>query len=336
MNQIQIANILLTQRCNLKCDYCDIVKDYNHKPDEYPDMRYYAENELDANGWIKRLDRLKKNNPMVFVIFYGGEPFLYRDLYPIIYYCHENKIMYTIITNNTDGVQDNIMELREKLGEPIRGFTSSVDPVLIHPNATSTDRYKKSSLAYQRLGIIKADGIANDVVAEITVDSETVPYLYDLVKMLSEAGIYSSITMIDPKKSKFYDFSGTIDTTQLVNRSLQLRGEFDKIIEDESLLVHIPSMLNKLFFNLPADMDCKIYKDIHNVTISPDGRLRLCLRIRGVHVPELKFEEVINEDGLISSELNEAMFHDHRNLCLGCNWTCILMSKYYNDQIIDH
>ena len=336
MNKIQIANILLTQRCNLKCDYCDIVKDYSGKPEEYQDMKYYADNELDANGWIEIIRRLKLNNPMVFVIFYGGEPFLYKELSPIIQYCHDADIIYTIITNNTDGVQNKIKELRENLKEPIRGFTSSVDPILVRSDPTIDDRYRKSSAAFQRLGLIKITGVAKDVVAEITVDNESVSDLYSLVSMLSRNGIYSSITMIDPKKNMYYDFSGTTDTSQLVGKTSELRKQFDKIINDESLLVHIPTMLDKLFDGLPAEMDCNIHKDIHNVTISPDGRLRLCLRIRGTSTPELEFGEAINENGVIRLELNQMMYNDHMAYCRKCNWTCMLMSKYYTDQVIDH
>ena len=36
MDTIQIANILLTRRCNLRCDYCSIVRDYAKMPFEYP------------------------------------------------------------------------------------------------------------------------------------------------------------------------------------------------------------------------------------------------------------------------------------------------------------
>ena len=52
VDQINIANILLTQRCNLKCSYCHLVQNYEGKPTEYPDVQEYAKNELTAEGWI--------------------------------------------------------------------------------------------------------------------------------------------------------------------------------------------------------------------------------------------------------------------------------------------
>jgi len=52
-NIIQIANVLLTRRCNLRCDYCYLVQDYQGKPKEYPDMKYYRDNEKSAQDWIK-------------------------------------------------------------------------------------------------------------------------------------------------------------------------------------------------------------------------------------------------------------------------------------------
>jgi hypothetical protein len=128
-DKVQIANILLTRRCNLSCSYCNLVRNYPGIPKEYTDMRQYTADELTGEEWIDIFKRLVKNNKDVFFVIYGGEPFVYEDLWKIIKYCNENNVYYTVISNNTDYVQDKIKAVYEKCGQ-YRGFTSSVDPVV--------------------------------------------------------------------------------------------------------------------------------------------------------------------------------------------------------------
>jgi len=105
---IRIANWLLTRKCNLKCGYCAIVRDYENMPCMYPNVSYYIKNEMSTNVVLSVLDRLKQHNPNMFHIFYGGEPLLRRDLPTIINYCNDNDIEYTIISNNTKEIQPQI------------------------------------------------------------------------------------------------------------------------------------------------------------------------------------------------------------------------------------
>jgi len=338
MDQIQIANILLTRRCNLRCDYCSIVRDYQDKPKEYPNMSYYRDHELRTDQWIRILDRLKLNNPNVFVIFYGGEPMLYESLPEIIKHCHLNNIYYTIISNNTEEVQPKILDLIKQVGK-LRGFTASIDPELAWrmkglPRAHSI---KKTVAGFENLCRLKEQEIADDVVAEITATDHNIQYLYDTIKILSKNNIYSSITTIDLKKSPYYDFSTIDDQSLLVKPDAETRQIFFRIMADESLKVHIPNMLLKLYNILPTRMMCEIYKDISNVTIDADGSFRLCLRIRGIHLPKLSLDQIFSENGkVILPVARDAITKDYCESCKGCNWTCILFSQYYSKGIVNH
>ena len=338
MDKIQIVNLLLTRRCNLRCDYCSIVKDYPGMPEIYPNMKYYKEHELSVNEWIQILSMLKKNNPNIFLIFYGGEPFLYDGLSELIQFCHKENLHYTIISNNTKEIQPKILKLYQDVGQ-LEGFTASIDPclyrILHYPKIDySDDAVKKTLQGYENLLKIKSEKIAKDVVAEITVNNYNQVSLYDTVKVLSEAGIYSSITVIDLKKSPYYDFSTVTDVSMLVQKSYMIKDQFEKIIKDNTLLVHIPSLLPKLYDILPCDMKCGIYEDVHNVTIDSDGTFRLCLRIKGDKVPKASL--IFDEDGKIKKEFKDSLTSDYYNFCRGCNWTCALMSAYYRNNILEH
>ncbi len=229
-DQIQIVSWLLTRRCNLKCSYCAIVKDYGLKPVKYPDMKHYTEKEMSTEYVIETLKKIKLHNPDAFHLFYGGEPLLRRDLSEILNFCNENDIHYTIITNNSDDIQPLIQKLLHEV-EYIQGLTSSVDPMILNDYATpEDDRYKKCIAGLERLK--NYTGVIKDVVAEITVDNNSIDNLYTLVKMLTEAGINSDITTVDVAKTPYYDFSNVTDESQLVQRDQHVKDIFQKIIDD--------------------------------------------------------------------------------------------------------
>ena len=334
MDTVQIVNVLLTRRCNLKCSYCSIVRNYLDKPEEYPDMSYYRKNELTSDQWISIIDRIGSNNPNAFFIFYGGEPFLYSGLQDVLRYCNIQNINYTVITNNTDYVQSEIFRIYKSLG-PYYGFTSSVDPIILKNNDGS-HIWEKSFLGFERLSRIKKDNIAKDVVAEVTITKDTLKDTYNLIKRLSENGIYSSVTCIDDKKNKYYDFSTIEDRKLLIQKNQTVYKEFHKIYSDKSLLVHIPELLLELFDILPSNMKCDIYKDYHNMCLDADGSVRLCLRIKGTKTPKLKLDQVIDKNGFVTEEFKESLKKDYNNYCCGCNHTCLLMSKMFSNSIINH
>lgn len=325
MNKIQIVSWLLTRRCNLNCSYCAIVKDYFGKPTLYPNMKYYIQNEMDTKTVIKGLGDFKKHNPDAFHILYGGEPLLRKDLPEIINFCNENNIHYTIITNNTNEIQPLMEKLFENT-DYIIGLTSSVDPLVVSDDS-DTDRIKKSKEGMDRLVNLK--GKVKDLVAEITVDNRNISYLYDLIKTLTGFGINSDITFVDIQKNKFYDFSNVDDEEFLVHPTKEIKDELERIINDKSLDVHMSeTLLDEIFKILPANLDCEIENDIHNITVDADGSIRLCLRIRGLLTPgKVRLDNLFDKDYNVNNFVGPFLQFDKRSYCEGCNWTCMLMSK---------
>jgi len=324
MDKIQIVSWLLTRRCNLACDYCRIARDYKTRPkNDYPSLGHYFKMEMSTDYVLECLGRLHAHNPNCFHILYGGEPLLRKDLPEIVNYCNDNDINYTIITNNSDEVQPMLERL---IGETnyITGLTSSIDPIIFSAEEES-DRVKKSIKGLERLK--KYRECIKDIVAEITVDSKTVGYLYQLVDELSKLGISSDITVIDIAKSSYYDFAHITDPHLLVQKDDVLLDAFNRII-DNKLDVHMASVLLPEIVNiLPAELDCKIEKDVHNLTIDADGSVRLCLRIRGKSTPAIKAINYISEDGRLNPVLKKMLTKDKKKFCRKCNWTCMIMSK---------
>jgi len=325
---IRIANWLLTRRCNLRCEYCAIVQNYSNKPEKYPDMRHYYVNEMKTEHVIIGLHKLRMHNPDMFHIFYGGEPLLRKDLYEIINYCNEYKMHYTIISNNTNEVRPFIKQLLKKVDDRIEGFTASVDPVFQNEKESGEDRVQKSILGLENLINMKV--YVKDVVAEITAMSHNYIYLYDLLKELTKYEINGDVTFIDIAKSPYYDFSNITDESLLVQQTAQLADQFKKIMDDDTLDVHMKRILIPAMWDLlPSNMDCEIDQSLHNISIDADGSIRLCLRIRGVYTPSIvNVDNLIKADGGINSIAESAIKRDKKEFCKKCNHTCQLMSKH--------
>lgn len=337
MNKIRIVNWLLTRRCNLKCDYCAIVKDYKGMPKEYPPMSHYIKNEMTTEFVIDALARIKKHNPDCFHIMYGGEPLLRKDLATIINYCNDEDIHYTIISNNTVEIQPLIEKLVKDVKGKIKGFTASVDPVMFVEIDSSEpmdniheDRVIKSLAGFENLKKMKE--YCDDVVAEITVMKHNKKHLFRLVSLLTESGINSDITFIDIAKSPYYDFSNISNEDLLVKQSPELAEQF-QLISDNDVDVHMKHILMpEIWGILPSDMDCEIDKGLHNISIDADGSIRLCLRIRGTLTANLvSIETLFNERNEVHPIAHSIISSDKRKHCKLCNHTCHLMSKYIND-----
>ena len=331
---IRIVNWLLTRKCNLNCDYCAIVKNYENKPEEYPDMDYYYAHEMSSTMVVNALSKFLKHNPDCFHIFYGGEPLLKKGLAEIIQFCHRHAIHYTIISNNTE----QVLPLRDKLIQTVgklKGFSASIDPIFIDEDHSDSDRYRKSIDGFNSLRGMKDH--CEDLVAEITVTEQDIKYLYEAVKKLSENGINSDITFVDIAKSEYYDFSNVTDENQLVVKSPDVAYELMDILSEDALDVHMKEYLIPAMYKiLPSDMDCEIEEDLHNVSIDADGSVRLCLRIRGVMTPmTTRVNDLLDSDGNINRVTHQLIAMDKAALCKKCNHTCQLMSKYMNDNNLD-
>lgn len=327
MNKIQIVNWLLTRRCNLHCDYCRIVKNYKTKPPEYPDMKHYIDNEMSTDTVIEGLRKLKLHNPNVFNILYGGEPLLRLDLPDIINYCNDQKIHYTVISNNTEKIQPLMENLFLQVSH-LEGFTASIDPI-IYQNVNN-DIFKKSIRGVQKL--TEYTDVIKDVVAEITVTNENIDYLYLLVKDLTKLGINSDITFVDISKSPYYDFSDVEDDSILVRKDKKVRDIINRII-DEKLNVHMrETLLTRIYDILPSELDCELDKDFHNLCVDADGSIRLCLRVRGVSTPEnFTLENILDHDGNLNEYIGHSINFDKTKFCTKCNHSCYIMSKIISD-----
>lgn len=340
---IKIANLLLTRRCNLKCKYCRISAeiDYESRPIDYPSKQEYYLNEQNYDYWIDVISRLVYHNSDIFFVLYGGEPFLYKDLNKIVDFCNKNGINYTIISSCNSNIQkliDGFFENRR-----VRGFSASVDPGFYldqysYVDIGENDAVHKAHMGFRTLRkLIKEDKV-DDPVAEITVSRHNIQYLEETVKRLSDENITSSITMIEVSPNNYYDFSAISDPRVLIDKNDEIKYIFERL-KQSTYKIHMKNqILDTLYNNLPDCYNCKLEEGLHNITVDSDGKIRLCLRIRGRYITCLpNFELLFCQDGINISPVTHRLFCIDKNLCCkGCIWTCPMMSMNDSYNIVNH
>ena len=316
-----IVNCFLTRKCNLKCDYCRITRNYEGMPSEYPRLEEYYRNEKDVEWWIKTIDYLNRNvehDP--FFILYGGEPTLYKGFEDLVKELYKRKVNFTIITNATQ--PDKILSLLDY----IPGLTCSVDPTGISMNV---DRELKSQSGVNLLMTAKQMKPSIDAVAEVVIDKRNINQFPHLVSLASNSSFRLSITIIETALSPHYDFA-------IADEQLLLDQETASQLKD--LLLHYKvdtPWFDKIFLNPEAILyvltkgpivKCDPLK-MNYLCIDSDGSLRLCLRIRGTEVPKLKMDNYWDKTYTkFLEDYSKAVKKDLR-LCLGCSWTCAFMTK---------
>lgn len=103
LDRINLVSFSLTNRCNLKCDYCCV------------DSKIENKDYLDTNQLKKAIDNIVKLNPRVLTIS-GGEPMLRQDFFEILAYTKEKFKGKIILSTNATLIKNN------KIDEIINGL----------------------------------------------------------------------------------------------------------------------------------------------------------------------------------------------------------------------
>lgn len=157
-----IANLLLTNRCNLRCFYC------------YVDVFHRRMQDLKTDKILNIIDILYKNGTKVIVLL-GGEPLLRNDIGTIVEYINKKGIICELITNGYM-VKRWISALR------------SVDSVCVSLDGdeTSNDLNRgigSFKVAMDAIRLLKENNINTRIKAVITKNNiDSFNFLADFVK----------------------------------------------------------------------------------------------------------------------------------------------------------
>lgn len=113
LDRINLVSFSITNRCNLKCDYCCV------------DSKIENIDYLETNDIKKTIDHIVKLNPRILMIS-GGEPMLRGDFFEILAYAKEKfKGKLTLATNATlikDKQMDEIIDGLYRIEVSLDGY----------------------------------------------------------------------------------------------------------------------------------------------------------------------------------------------------------------------
>ncbi len=343
---VKMVQCLLTRRCNLNCSYCGIAGDieYAGRPVEYPYRKTLTENEMSPGCWIDTLTRYHRHDPSVYFVLWGGEPFLVPDsLTEIVQALNGLDARYTISTNATGKiVTDAIRRFFDTVGK-VDGFTVSVDPGFeLEDGLPNGCEREKSISGFDVITEVVNRDLAKDPCAVMTLSRESAVFAPATMRHLIDHGISVFLNLLSTQKTPYYDFpgEGTWNPCELDEATRHVFDSLRALPEEQQRLHTTAGILDRMLSILPEEFDCEVEHNLHNITIEPDGALRMCCNIRGVSSPLFRTEQVLGQDGGIVAEglagFMAAVAADKNQFCERCALTCMMMSKFQDADAIGH
>ncbi len=290
--------VLVTSKCNLRCNYC-----YEGHEKTNKDMKLdTAEKTVDFI--IDKFNKDKSGKPLT-VIFHGGEPLLNFEIIKyiassILKKIPKDKVRFDMTTNGT--VMND--EIREFIKENIANISFSIDgSKYSHDlNRVFSNGNGSYDTATKNAKLLINEGI--NVFARMTFNSKTVEYLSDGVKSVLEMGFKYIVPVTD-----FYDNYWEKEHIEI------LKNQINQLID---LKKNYPeSRISLIELNILTQKTGDCFGGLCSFSIDEVGKIYPCAFSFG------KEEFVIGHinDGFISEDkLNSLVkiYTDENKVCMGC------------------
>ncbi|MFH1190106.1 MAG: radical SAM protein [Candidatus Omnitrophota bacterium] len=258
------CNIMVTNRCNLKCLMC---KQWRESPGE----------ELSTADWIKIIDDLRKNG-FRNIHFTGGEPLLRADLKDLVAYCDRNGFTVGMTTNGM--LLDGDM-LDGLIASGLRSVALSMDALggQYEKIRGASGSFEKAQGASAAIAEAKNRGRI-DAYINFTLMKENIDLFKDVDEFARSIGLPVAICLLDKTSAIFdlkendqrYWISSPEDMKRLTALLEYLKGEIAR--KPRSIILNYPGVdYIAAYFQDPrqAGIPCTISQD--RIYIDPYGNL---------------------------------------------------------------
>jgi radical SAM protein with 4Fe4S-binding SPASM domain len=255
----------LTDRCNLKCNYC-----YNEdKRDNFLD--------LPLEKWIKIIDKTIQHIGSITIT--GGEPFLYKDFDKLLEYLRKNRNDIQIDTFSNGNIDYANNKKNFKIFNLLDKITISCD------NIRNDDHDRKGfniDIFKKNIEWIKKNGFEN----KISLNSVIVRNKLDEVKKVRE---YAKTNNLN------FTYALRLPNKCSDKKYLPTLTEYKDIIFNNKLIINKPSSNNEI----PLTIKCGAAGN----TISIDSQGN-CYPCQNFHYPEFHMGNLLNVEfkSVMSSE----------------------------------
>ncbi|MFC1512439.1 radical SAM protein [bacterium] len=308
---------LLTSKCNLRCCYCDISKPTNRKKN-HEDMSF--EEALNTASQFKKLG-------VKFIALSGGEPLVYKHIFPLIDFLKKQGFIVGINTNGiliTDSVAKKLAESRidiimvsldypGELQDEIRGMNGCFEKI---------DKAFKHLLKYKAQG--KYTIGVQAVISKLNYDKIEDIFVYAKKKGVDSVALQP--TYIQPI---FFGKTNTsTETLQVPKEKIAyLKTKLQEISDKYSGFIRNSSFfldgITKYFIN-PKMPGSYCYGGGLTINISPEGYVGAChymLEKKCGTLKERTLKEIIK-----SNEYKDFLNKIRNKQCPTC-W-CPVMHEY--------
>lgn len=264
MSDLREIIISITNRCNSFCRMCDIPKE--------------EKEELFASQW-KEVIKDAGSMGASTVVFSGGEPLLRKDIFELISFVRNNR-MIACVTSNGSLINETCATKLSSSGIGVVNI-SLEGPKKIHDYLRGEGSFEKAILALKNL---RKRNIESTIA--MMVSHYNYRYLTDIVKLAEEYGVttikfqpFSSIFIKDKSRETEFFISkkekGDLDSTikEVVSRCDRCGIATNPI----AYLEKISSYLSKDFYS--PNGSCGVLRS--SCPINPDGEIYPCWILSG-------------------------------------------------------
>lgn len=304
----------ITNRCNLQCKHCYIVK------------KNFAE--LDITVWEKIINDLSING-CEFIIISGGEPFLFHNLWEILKYCVKKGIKTVITSNGTLIKKEDIQRLKDS---GISGIQISIDGnKKEHENIRGFKTYKDSLKIIENL---VSQGLRTSTCTTLLkINLHCIEKMIKKISQLEVSNIgFERFTPIGNGDKLHTEVLSKREILTTYEKIFDLQ-KFFKIKINDPLRILVDSSIKENAINLSYG-GC--LAGIATFTISSAGDLKLCPRLPHIlgNLINCKFEKMwFGQRNILLKDLRNREIKgkcgscEHLFLCAGCRAEAFALKK---------
>lgn len=182
--QIEKVMLLIIYRCNLRCNYCF----YSIGDEKYKGIKGSKREELTTDEIINQIIIPAKQMGVKKIVISGGEPFVRKDLYPILKFISRMGIKCTLQSNLALNIEEVLQDL--EILKSIK-FQVSLDGVREKNDVQrGTGSYEKTIYNIKRIvQRCKEENIKHRIQLNTVLIYQNIDSVYEYFEQMREFGI---------------------------------------------------------------------------------------------------------------------------------------------------
>ena len=288
---------LLTNRCNIRCVYCDI-----------PNREY---KDLDTNRSLEVLDEMAEAGT-IRVGLYGGEPLIRKDIYDLVKRSKENGLMTHLYTNGA------LVERKLDTIKLLDGVFISLDgPEEIHDKYRGKGTYKEAIRALE----VCSKYVPVYIMTVLTNENKNcIEYISKLSYKYGALVNYQPVLQIPSLSTDVTDYKlSHEDLKECIEKILELKNNNPRIALSKTYLKRMLNRAPNLQKKGHQLGIVKCWNGTASCQIDADGSVNSCLHINDT-------EKTLN---LADHNFKDAFDFLGHCSCTTCNVTCSVEYNFW-------